>query len=403
MGRRARRARARVSVVITVVVVVLGAAPAGSAPGWSIGPSPNPVGATQTYLDAMRVHRSGNDRQLLRGGQLHRRAGHGEDADRTVERHAVEDRREPEPGRRDLQHARRRDVCEHNELLCGRELAGRRRRRPRSPSSNDGTASRGPSFRARTRRARRAASCTPSRVSDPTDASQSVATSRAARPARRSSSGGPAQAWVIVPSPDRLGSASSTLDGVSCVPNGTNVSCFAVGSWTTTTEGKIFYTLTERWGAGGWAVVPSPNVSSDQRSAARVSVVHEPDVVRCGRVLATHSRREPGGEVGRQDMDDQTGCELHRVDVQPAQLGLVPERDQLRSRSAAGRSAARSRRSSHVGTACRGLRFRARTPPAPHGSTLAGISCVGGGKCWAAGSARTPPTGSSKTLTERNF
>ena len=37
-------------------------------------------------------------------------------------------------------------------------------------------------------------------------------------------------AWVILPSPDQPGSAANTLDGVSCVPSGTSVSCFAVGS-----------------------------------------------------------------------------------------------------------------------------------------------------------------------------
>jgi hypothetical protein len=60
-------------------------------------------------------------------------------------------------------------------------------------------------------------------------------------------------AWSIVPSPNQMFAADSSLAGVSCV---SVTSCFAVGNYDTAT---ITNTLVEHWDGTTWTVLPSPN------------------------------------------------------------------------------------------------------------------------------------------------
>jgi hypothetical protein len=65
-----------------------------------------------------------------------------------------------------------------------------------------------------------------------------------------------AAGWQLVATPDRAGSISSVLQGVSC-PSATR--CAAVGNWTT--RGDVQLPLAESWNGAAWAVhgVPLPS------------------------------------------------------------------------------------------------------------------------------------------------
>jgi hypothetical protein len=64
--------------------------------------------------------------------------------------------------------------------------------------------------------------------------------------------------WSLVNSPDTSGTQANYLDGVSCV---TSSFCIAAGAYN---NGSVNQTLIEKWKAGGWSLVPSPNASSTQ-------------------------------------------------------------------------------------------------------------------------------------------
>jgi hypothetical protein len=73
--------------------------------------------------------------------------------------------------------------------------------------------------------------------------------------------------WAIVPSPNKQGAAVNTLAGVSCTTGSIGVRCFAVGRWSSSTANSSYFTLTERFNGTGWAVVASPNVGGQYKSA----------------------------------------------------------------------------------------------------------------------------------------
>ena len=66
--------------------------------------------------------------------------------------------------------------------------------------------------------------------------------------------------WSIVPSPNPAGSASSSLQGVSCL---SSTDCTAVGnSYYYTGSINPTLTLVESWNGTSWSIVPSPNPSA---------------------------------------------------------------------------------------------------------------------------------------------
>jgi hypothetical protein len=401
MGRRARRARARCLVVITVVFVVLGAAPAGSAVGWSIGPSPNPVGATQTYLDAIACTGPATTVSCFAVGSY---IGAQGTVKTLIERwNGTQWKIVASPNRVGAISSTLVGVTCASAASCF--AVGNSQATPTAPAITlverwnglSWTVVPSPNPPSATGSFLHAVSCVGPNRCFAVGSYKSGGTAGSTLIERWTGT-----AWVIVPSPDRSGSASNTLDGVSCVPNGTNVSCFAVGSWTTTTAGKVFYTLTERWGAGGWAVVPSPNVGGDQRSALEsVSCTSPTSCVAVG-----FWQHTPGASLAEK-WDGSTWT----ITPVPNFTGWTFSR--LNSVSCLSATNCFAVGSWAIGSPIQtlvarwnGVRWTPVSSPNPtgsYGSTLAGISCVGGGKCWAAGSARTPPTGSSKTLTERNF
>jgi hypothetical protein len=58
-----------------------------------------------------------------------------------------------------------------------------------------------------------------------------------------------------VPTVDPAGAISSQLNGVSCAKGGL---CVAVGQYASSLRGTL--TLAERWAAGRWTVIPTPNL-----------------------------------------------------------------------------------------------------------------------------------------------
>jgi hypothetical protein len=78
--------------------------------------------------------------------------------------------------------------------------------------------------------------------------------------------------WSTVASPNPAGSVNSSLAGVSC-PSATN--CFAVG----TSGNSPTKTLIERWNGSTWSIVPSPNRSST--SSNRLRSISCPSATSC--------------------------------------------------------------------------------------------------------------------------
>ncbi|MDQ1448378.1 MAG: hypothetical protein QOC79_1349, partial [Actinomycetota bacterium] len=81
--------------------------------------------------------------------------------------------------------------------------------------------------------------------------------------------------WSIVPTPrPTAGTNTSRLLGVSC-PSA--ASCYAVGDYYD--GGPQFKTLVQHWNGGGWSVMPSPNPSST--NASQLNGVSCPTTTRC--------------------------------------------------------------------------------------------------------------------------
>ena len=208
-------------------------------------------------------------------------------------------------------------------------------------------------------------------------------------------------AWVIAPSPNKPGQPISTLEGVSCVPAGAGVSCFAVGNYATKTTGAVFFTLIERLGPGGWTIVPSPNVGGKYKSALNSVSCTSPSS--CVAVGAW--QHAPGAGlsetwngrawtiVGVANFPGWTFSQLNSVSCATA-----------RHCFAVGSWASGSPNKTLV-VRWNGTGWTPVTSPNPtgsFGSTLGGVSCVGA-KCLSVGSALEPPSGTSVPLTERNY
>jgi hypothetical protein len=208
-------------------------------------------------------------------------------------------------------------------------------------------------------------------------------------------------AWVLSPSPNKAGAAVNSLDGVSCVAAGAGVSCMAVGSYSESTTGDVFFTLTERWGAAGWAVVPSPNVGGRYKSA--LDAVSCTSATFCMAVgVWSHA---PGASLAEK-WDGKTWT-ITPVSNFPgwtfSQLNGISCLTAANCFAVGGWAIATPTKTlvAHWdGT--KWVPIASPSPTGSHGSTLTGVACVGA-KCLAAGSAQKPPTYASATLTERNF
>ena len=400
MRARLQGARARRLVSLAVAIVVLNAVPAAAAPGWSITASPNPIGTQQTYLDAISCAGPANAIRCFAVGSYITAAG----TVRTlIERWngtswaivASPNR----PGA--ISNALVGVSCTsaNSCFAVGNSLAT-----VSSPAVTlverwnglGWTIVASPNGPGATGSFLHAISCVgPSRCFA-VGIYKSGATAGATLIERWTGT-----TWVISPSPNRAGSAFDTLDGVSCVPNGTGVSCFAVGNYSASPTGDVFYSLTERWGAGGWSVVPSPNVSGKYKTAL--------DSVSCTSPTACMAvgvwQHAPGASVAEK-WNGKTWT------ITPVQNFVGWTFSQLNSVSCLSASNCFAVGSWASGTPTQTLvahwngtawiPIASPSPTGSLGSNLTGISCVAA-KCLASGSARKPPTGASATLTERNF
>lgn len=208
-------------------------------------------------------------------------------------------------------------------------------------------------------------------------------------------------AWVLSPSPNKPGAAVNSLDGVSCIPDGAGVSCFAVGSYSTSASAQVPFTLTERWGPSGWVVVPSPNVGGQYKSAlVSVSCTSVSFCMAVG--VWQHA---PGASLA--EKWNGKGWTITPVQNFPGWTF-----SQLNSVSCVTASNCYAAGTWAIGTPTKtliahwnGTAWTPTASPSPtgaHGSTLAGVSCIGA-KCFAAGSSLKSPTFASAPITERNF
>jgi hypothetical protein len=209
--------------------------------------------------------------------------------------------------------------------------------------------------------------------------------------------------WAIVPSANHPGSAIDTLAGVSCTAIAGRMSCFAVGSWSKTTSGSVFFTLTERFNGTGWGYVASPNVQGKYRTALNaVSCVSPTSCIAVGAW-----QHAPGASVsehwnGIAWTIEPLGNPIGFTFSQLNSVSCVS----ATSCTAVGSWRSGSAPSSTLIAHWTGSAWAVISGPNPatsHDSTLAAISCVAA-KCSAVGSYLRPPVGNpSATLGERNF
>ena len=398
-GRRQRgRARRLVSMAAAFMVLTVLPPPAAAA---RPGPSPprrNPSARCRRTSTASRAPGRPPRCSLLRGRQLRQLPGHGPDTDRTMERHELDDRRRARIGRRG-QRARRRHVRERDELLRRGQLAG------------DADLARDHAHRAveRTRLDDRSEPQRADATGSFLHAVSCVGPNRCFAVGNYKSGGTSGStlierwtgtAWVVSPSPNKPGAAVNTLDGVSCVPAGTGVSCFAVGSYSTSATGQIPFTLTDASGR-------TAGRSSRARTSAAVQeralfgVVHEPD--RSAWRSACGNTR-PGASLA----EKWNGRTWTITPVQNFAGWTFSQLNSVSCLSASNCYAVGSWASGRPhktlvahGTAPRG-HHREPEPDGRPGSTLAGVSCIGA-RCSprARRTSRRPSVG--PTLTERNF
>jgi len=400
MGARSRGVRALRRAAIAGAVLVLGAAPAGAAAGWSIGTSPNPIGATQTYLDgvsctgpatAIRCFAVGS--YISTQGTVKTLIQHWNGAQWTIV---------ASPNRTGAIANSLVGVTCASTTSCF--AVGNSEATPTSKAVTlverwngvDWKMVASPNAPNATGSFLHAVSCVGPNRCFAVGYYTSAATAGSTLIERWTGT-----TWVIVPSPNKSGAATNTLDGVSCVPAGTNVSCFAVGNWATTTAGDVFNTLTERWGAGGWTIVPSPNVPGNNRSALTSVSCTSPSAC----VAVGYWQHAPGASLSEKwngntwtvvPVANFAGWTFSRLDS----VSCVS----ATSCVAVGSWAIGSPTKTFVAhwNAVSWTPVASPNPTGSAGSSLAGVSCIAG-KCWAAGSAHTPPSSASTTLAERNF
>ena len=400
MGLRSRRARARRLLSIAVAFVVLGALPAGAVPGWSITPSTNPVGAKQTYLDgvsctgpitAIRCFAVGS--YITSQGAVRTLIEHWNGAQWTII---------ASPNRAGAISNALVGVTCPSPTSCF--AVGNSQATPTSPAVTLIERWNGlgwaivasPNAPTSTDSFLHAVSCVGPNRCFAVGSYKSGGTAGSTLIERWTGT-----AWVLTPSPNKPGAAINTLDGVSCVPDGAGVSCFAVGSWSTTTAGNVFFTLTERFGVGGWAVVPSPNVGGRYKSALESVSCTSPTAC----IAVGVWQHAPGASLSEK-------WNGRAWTIAPVQNFAGWTFSQLDSVSCVNAASCFAVGSWAIGAPTKTLvahwNGTAWTPvPSPNpagslGSNLAGISCIGV-KCSTVGSAQKPPTGASATLTERNF
>ena len=398
MGARAQRGWPRRLLAAAGAIVMLAAVPAGAATGWSIVASPNPVGATQTYLDAVACTGPATTVRCFAVGSYISAQG------------TVKTLIERWNGTQWAIVASPNRVGAISNSLVGVTCAsatscfavGNSQATLKSPAITLVERWNGISWTIAP------SSNAPNATGSFLHAVSCVGLNRCFAVGNYTSAGTAGSTlierwtgtqWLIVPSPNKPSAAINTLDGVSCVPLGTGVSCFAVGNWATTVTGSVFYTLTVRLGAGGWAIVPSPNPSG-KSALGSVSCTSASSCVAVGfwqhSPGASLAERWNGSSWTVTPVPNFTGWTFSRLDSVscPSATNCV----------AVGTWAAGSPNRTLVAH-WNGVSWQDIPSPNPtgsSGSTLAGVSCAGGG-CWAVGSARRPPSGASTTLTERNF
>jgi hypothetical protein len=396
---RARSRRARRLLSMAVALVVLSALPADAATGWTIASSPNPVGAQQTYLDGVACTGPGTAVRCFAVGSYVNSQG----AVKTlIERwNGTQWVIVASPNRAGIANALVAVTCASTTNCVA---VGNSQATPTSapvtlierwnglgwtivPSPN------GPSS---TGSFLHAVSCVGPNRCFAVGNYTSGATAGSTLIERWTGT-----SWLVVPSPNKSGSAFDTLDGVSCVPLGTGVSCFAVGRYSASATGDVFFTLTERFGAGGWAVVPSPNVDGKYKSAlASVSCTSASSCIAVG-----EWQHAPGASLA----EKWNGTAWTITPVANFPGWTFSELDSVSCLSATncfavGGWAISSPTQTLVvhwnGTGWTPI--KSPNPTGSKGSTFHGVACAGG-KCTAVGTADKPPSYASATLTERNF
>ena len=265
MGSRSMRVRARRALAIAVTALVAAALPAGAAPGWLIAASPAPTGAQQTYLDAVSCTGSTSVNCFAVGSYVT-----SQGTVKTLVEHST-------GGPWKVVASPNRTGAVANALVAvsctsatscfavGNSQA--------TPTAAALTLIERWNGRAWTIAASPDASHSTGNYLD----GISCVSATKCFAVGDYTSGGTAgstlierwngAAWAIMPSPNRSGAAVNQLSGVSCKTALTAVSCFAVGQWSSTTSGSVFFTLTERFNGTAWVVVASPNVGGQYRTS----------------------------------------------------------------------------------------------------------------------------------------
>jgi len=392
-------ARARRLVSLAVAIVVLNAVPAAAAPGWSITASPNPTGAQQTYLDAISCFGPATAARCFAVGSFITTAG----TVRTlIERwNGTSWATVPSPNRTGAISNALVGVSCTSATNCF--AVGNSQATISSPpvtlverwNGLGWTIVPSPNSPGATGSFLHAISCVGANRCFAVGTYKSGSTSGATLIERWTGT-----TWLISPSPNRSGSAFDTLDGVSCVPTATSLSCFAVGNYSASPTDDVFFTLTERWGAGGWSVVPSANVSGYKTALSSVSCTSPSQCMAVG--VWQHA---PGASMA----EKWNGKTWTITPVQNFAGWTFSHLDSVSCITATNCFAVGSwsdgTPSKTLVANWNGTTWKPIASPSPvdsNGSNLTGISCVGA-KCLASGSAQKPPTRASATLTERNF
>jgi hypothetical protein len=401
MGARTRQARARRLLSLAVAVVVLSAVPAGAAaPAWTITASPNPVGTQQTYLDGIACTGPATSIRCFAVGSYVSAAG----TVRTlIERwNGTSWVILPSPNRAGAIANALVGVTCASSTSCF--AVGNSQATPTSPAitlverwngiawtivpSPNGPGASGSFLHA--------VSCVGPNRCFAVGSYKSGSTAGSTLIERWTGS-----AWVISPSPNKPDSAVNDLDGVSCVALGAGVSCMAVGSYSASPTGDVFFTLTERWGPAGWAVVPSPNVGGRYKSA--LNAVSCTSATFCMAVGAwSHA---PGASLAEKwngkawtitPVSNFPGWTFSQLNG----ISCVNAANCFAVGSWAISSPTTTLVAHWNGTGW--VPIASPSPTGSRGSTLTGVACIGT-RCLAAGSAQMPPTKASATLTERNY
>ncbi len=198
-------------------------------------------------------------------------------------------------------------------------------------------------------------------------------------------------AWSIVPTPNPSASTFNAFNGVTCV-SGSDCWATGIGNGTSTTD----QTLAEHWNGAAWSIVPTPNPSA-------VSILGG---VTC--VASSDCWTVGHDEVGSGTLAEHWNGSAWTVVTTPA---LSATGGELGSVSCAGTSdcwavgdaldltATRQTLAEHWN----GSTWSVVTTPdtsATEGNSLADVSCITGGDCWAVGVADSGGGGTGQTLAE---